>query len=88
MKVRDVIEMLGRLDGDLKLTIGGVEYEDSPRRIDRNGRVSMEVCPAMKTEIQRLEAELDMSIAEYKTLDRLRDKLVVELENLKADMAK
>ncbi|TXH40919.1 MAG: hypothetical protein E6Q97_38670 [Desulfurellales bacterium] len=68
MKLRDMLEMLSRHDGDLRVTIGGEEWEGGASRVDRNrGWVVLELTPgldplkkqlaAMKERADRFEYE-------------------------------
>ena len=77
MKLRELKELLNRLDDDLTVTLGGVEYDDRPRRMDRNGRVSIELdavyaperMERLKEENESLESEISKLSDENGKLD-------------------
>ena len=70
MKLRDMLEMLSRHDGDLRVTIGGEEWEGGEKRLDANGRVSLDLTPyaappcEWKEEMQELERENSRLVSE------------------------
>lgn len=73
MKLRDMLEMLSRHDGDLRVTIGGEEYEGGSARVDRNGLVSLELMPDCDSLLKRIE-KLEQQAREA-------DRLAGEIEN-------
>ena len=58
MKLRELKELLNRLDDDLTVTLGGVEYDGRPRRLNGPNRPTIELDSAYAPErVERLKEE-------------------------------
>ena len=62
MNVNEMKEMLDRHDGYMRVTIGGVEYDGGAIRLDRNGRVSLELNPQMAEENYAREEAIEDAV--------------------------
>jgi len=82
MKLRDMLEMLSRHDGDLRVTIGGDEYDGGAARVDRNGRVALELTPGCDSLLKRVE-KLEQQAREA---ERLADEIENDADELKGDV--
>ena len=59
MNVNEMKEMLDRHDGYMRVTIGGMEYDGGAIRLDRNGRVSIELNPRVASGFEKLECAIE-----------------------------
>lgn len=62
MNVNEMKEMLDRHDGYMRVTIGGVEYDGGAIRLDRNGRVSLDLNPKFTEENYAREEAIEEAV--------------------------
>ena len=90
MNVNEMKEMLDRHDGYMRVTIGGVEYDGGAIRLDRNGRVSLELDPravSLLNTVERLKEEVEQLDTENAKLHGMNEKLSMRAESVERAIA-
>lgn len=85
MNVNEMKEMLDRHDGYMRVTIGGVEYDGGAIRLDRNGRVSLELdrnATSLLEKVKRLEGEVEQLDTDNAALISMNEKLSMRAESV------